>query len=389
MATRLHIAAVGTTADPDASETLTALERFSTTVLDPAVTAAGGRFVGEGAVEVPEEAAADFEAQITAGAERSLSPHGMEVEISNGDGPTTRGRWTRTLAALPLGGIGFTAVAVLRPRSAEAEAAVIEEESQPPVEPVAPADESQLPEFLPDFDPDVLTDGLTVYATDPGHVEMVQTSVERMAAYGFQLPTDKITVVFDTTREACTGGTAFAAHGGEESYVVLCHDTLPTLVHEFTHIWAGQNMAETDQQAWLDERGLQAWSSSDAEWRDAGTEHLAEIVAWGLADDFKRVMVSDGHDVDGLNDSFQYVMENLSGVGPREAWYTMTEEDQLALVGTTEDPVEEDTTLLPVETVAYEDEELIGDELGEVEDLAEEDELEPGDDDSDVDLTLD
>ena len=393
MATRLHIAAVGTTADPDASSTLTALERFSATVLDPAVNVIGGRFVGEGMIEIPDDKVEPLQADLAARAEESLSPLGIEIEISNGDGAGGSGHWRRALVALPLGGVGFAAMATIRARGGD-EALLVEEEVAI-ADPVEPAETPQENDFLlPDGEPDTLFDGLAVYATDPGHVDIVQASVERMAAYGFELPTDRITVVFDPTGESCDGNTAYAAHGADaddESYLVVCHDTMSTVIHELSHIWAGKNLTEDDHQAWVDERGLDAWSSSDADsWREAGTEHFAEIVAWGLDDDFKRVMVSGGHDVDGINDSFQYVLENLAGASPREAWYTMTEEEHLALVPSDEGPVAEDTTLLLAEPelVVYELEDLSEEPLAALDDLGDED-VSAIDPEPDADLVFD
>ncbi len=55
------------------------------------------------------------------------------------------------------------------------------------------------------------------------------------------------------------------------------------LLHELAHAWdlAG-SIADKTKDRFLELRGLVAWHAADTDWNEKGSEHAAEIIAWGL-----------------------------------------------------------------------------------------------------------
>ena len=70
--------------------------------------------------------------------------------------------------------------------------------------------------------------------------------------------------------EACTSLTAHAR---------------ATLVHELAHIWTRHHADEATRESFPELRGLEAWSGSELEWAERGSEQAAEIMMWGLMDE--------------------------------------------------------------------------------------------------------
>jgi hypothetical protein len=55
-----------------------------------------------------------------------------------------------------------------------------------------------------------------------------------------------------------------------------------TMLHELGHVWTIQQVDEATRTAFLDLRGLETWSGTGVIRDYLGTEHAAEILAWGL-----------------------------------------------------------------------------------------------------------
>lgn len=58
-----------------------------------------------------------------------------------------------------------------------------------------------------------------------------------------------------------------------------------TLLHEVAHAWVDQNVPEDRIAQFMELRGVSEWDSG--EWAQQGAEHAAEIMLWGLQDEFR------------------------------------------------------------------------------------------------------
>jgi hypothetical protein len=85
-----------------------------------------------------------------------------------------------------------------------------------------------------------------------------------------------------------------------------------TLIHELGHVWTVQHADETTRAEFLELRGLEDWNGPDLAWDERGTEHAAEILAWGLLDEpYLSARLPDDQCAE-LADAF----EVLTGVPP-------------------------------------------------------------------------
>jgi len=308
-----------------------ALSRRLVDVVEPTLDHYGAYLVEPGVVEVDEGRADALIDALRAASEPILD--GSDIRLVLGQNRSRATGRHLALAVGPLGGLGFAIYSRTSTR-ASLDASVDSGDPNDPDTPVDldPDDDTAVDEII-EFDsalepqiPSVtLYDGLEVVATSAEQIEMVTTAVDRMSFYGFDLPTNRITIRFDPSRESCDGNVAYASHGGEESLVVVCHDYLPVVVHELTHVWAATSMTDADRDLWVEQRGLDSWS--DGEWRDRGSEHLAEVVASGLADRFRPIDVTGRTDVAGTKESFAFIQEITTG-DSREWWSDMSVNEQ-------------------------------------------------------------
>jgi len=115
---------------------------------------------------------------------------------------------------------------------------------------------------------------------------------------GMDLPT--VIISFHRTKDNCRGHKGLHTVDGEGTSIIeICDwsekDSLrdawrrKTVMHELGHAWARQNLTAEQQAEFSSSRGLEGWRPEGSEWQDRGTEHAAEIVAWGLMDTTVRV----------------------------------------------------------------------------------------------------
>jgi hypothetical protein len=71
--------------------------------------------------------------------------------------------------------------------------------------------------------------------------------------------------------------------------VVMCSMDLDTMLHELAHAWAGVNLSTERMREFVVEQDLDSWNDHDDEWGRRGTEHVAETIAWALADHPRHV----------------------------------------------------------------------------------------------------
>jgi hypothetical protein len=57
------------------------------------------------------------------------------------------------------------------------------------------------------------------------------------------------------------------------------------VLHELAHAWMHRQLDDATQRAFMDQMGLEVWSSAEVPWYDRGVEQAAQVIAWGLMDE--------------------------------------------------------------------------------------------------------
>lgn len=173
--------------------------------------------------------------------------------------------------------------------------------------PVALAPAISVPEIS---DPEQETvEGVRVVSTDGGQAEFIATALDKFENAGW--PLDNLEI--RTGDEDGCGGNA-GVHSTEGGYdvVEICTETEWTLLHELGHVWSVLYLNETQRDEWLELQGLESWSE-DVEWGERGSEHVADIIAFGLRDSWYTTPTSIGsNDRDSLIEGFTW----LFGIAP-------------------------------------------------------------------------
>lgn len=139
-------------------------------------------------------------------------------------------------------------------------------------------------------------------------------AADRYAQAGLQLPAVEFTIHDDL--EGCGGDFGLHTPTAAGSRIDLCPhaqvDERWILLHELGHAWAAVNLSDEQRAAFTASRGLQSWSDPDARWNERGTEHAAEILAWGLAEKSRLPGRIADHDLASVTEAFQ----QLTGTEP-------------------------------------------------------------------------
>lgn len=149
--------------------------------------------------------------------------------------------------------------------------------------------------------------------------ELVNRAVGRFDAQGLELP--EVELVFHDDLVPCHG------HKGRfhenKSTLEMCSMDPITMLHELAHAWANGNLSERFKDDFVRSHHLASWNDHGDAWDRRGTEHVAETIAWALADDPHDVkwvetlpdgskqtthrILTLGIDVDTLLDNFKQV----------------------------------------------------------------------------------
>ncbi len=135
-----------------------------------------------------------------------------------------------------------------------------------------------------------------LYGASASAAELVEWALGRFA--DADLPIPHAGAVHIEAAQTCLEGSAWAITGGASAEIRICLDESQlgsdgsftrlgevTVLHELAHVWSAEYLSEEQKQAFLDARGLSAWWDPSVPWVAQGTEHAAEIVAWGVAED--------------------------------------------------------------------------------------------------------
>ena len=148
-----------------------------------------------------------------------------------------------------------------------------------------------------------IIDGVRVVAEDEARIESVRRAVEKFDTAGWPLTNTEVR--FDV--DACDGPVrAFHAFEHGHHVVVMCAETELTLLHELAHVWSDLYLDEAQRAEWVELRGLESWH--EGEWRDRGTEHAAEIIAFGLYDTPHVPRAIGNNDYRTVTEAFEWLM---------------------------------------------------------------------------------
>lgn len=148
---------------------------------------------------------------------------------------------------------------------------------------------------------------------------LANRAVRRFDEQGLDLP--EIDFVFHDDLLPCNGHKG-RFHGNTRTLEMCSMDPI-TMLHELAHAWASENMSERAKMDFVQSHDLNSWNDHGDVWGRRGTEHVAETIAWALADDPHHVKwVADlpdgskeithriltlGIDVDMLLDNFKHI----------------------------------------------------------------------------------
>ena len=145
--------------------------------------------------------------------------------------------------------------------------------------------------LAPGTPPQAAGTAIVIHGGDTAQVQTVKWALERYRAAGLQgMPT--LDVYLHTPREACKGylGTFQAGRidlcTGDSSEPYARKFAL----HELAHAWAKANVDIGLRERFLRLRNLAAWNDFGLPWKERGTEHAAEIIAWGLGEGVRPLL---------------------------------------------------------------------------------------------------
>lgn len=202
--------------------------------------------------------------------------------------------YARTIAAAVATTVGLVLVPAISTTN-QASASAVETAVVTSIEPLAPVST------------DEIIEGVRVVADTDEHAALVSKSLDKFAAAGFEITNTEVR--YD--EDACTGSVGFHTIEDGHHVVVLCTDSEWTLLHELGHVWSALYLDDDLRSEWLDRRGLRSWRDAE-DVMQGGTEHAAEIIAFGLYDTWHTPRSIDGNDVDTLLDDFEW----LFGMAP-------------------------------------------------------------------------
>jgi hypothetical protein len=68
-----------------------------------------------------------------------------------------------------------------------------------------------------------------------------------------------------------------------------------------------EHFAPERRDAFLELRGLAVWHDNTYRWNRQGTEHAAEIIAWGVAEETRLPGRITNHDLGSVTESFRFL----------------------------------------------------------------------------------
>lgn len=128
---------------------------------------------------------------------------------------------------------------------------------------------------------------LTIDSLPEGQELIVAWALDLFDQAGLNRPA--VRLVGHDDPEACRGRNGIAFDRGDHTEIGLCTPEVAAhvdflILHELVHAYEHQFVSDDVRGEFLELRGLEQWRGSDLAWHEAGAEHAAEILVWGLMD---------------------------------------------------------------------------------------------------------
>ena len=154
-----------------------------------------------------------------------------------------------------------------------------------------------------------------IHTDSPELMALGEWALGRFTEAGLDLPS--IDIYFHQDDQPCKGYSALHTRTDGHSLINVCSTSRTpklesTILHEIGHSWAAHNLTDHERQAFVELQGLNAWYDKDISWNDRGTEHAAEIIAWGLGETSRPPRWIPNNDPASLATAYQ----QLTGTNP-------------------------------------------------------------------------
>jgi hypothetical protein len=130
-----------------------------------------------------------------------------------------------------------------------------------------------------------LSQPLTVHGASAAEERRIDWALRRYRIAGLDgMP--NIDVALHRSDEACNGGLGLYYSGR----IDLCTKDASEpyqrkfALHEMAHAWTEANIDAEVLGRFMDLRGIAAWNDRSFDWKERGTEQVAEIITWGLGE---------------------------------------------------------------------------------------------------------
>jgi hypothetical protein len=135
-----------------------------------------------------------------------------------------------------------------------------------------------------------------LYNATDALAELLEWGLGRFHVAGLPLP--QVEAIYAETATTCLEGSAWAYTGAGSPHIRVCLDeddlmsdgslsllARITMLHELSHVWTAEHVGEEGRLAFMTDRGLSTWNEPTAAWEARASEHAAEIMSWGLAEE--------------------------------------------------------------------------------------------------------
>jgi hypothetical protein len=157
-----------------------------------------------------------------------------------------------------------------------------------------------------------------VHADSAEQRAMAEWALGRYQDAGLELP--PLVIEFAGRDLAqCDGAPGRTYLDGMTTLVKVCWNDRFILLHELAHVWASRNLPDAKHEPFLAMRAnAVSWASSEVAWAQRGSEHAANVIAWGVLEDPFPISRTYPNDPDALRDAFVFLtgMEPLHDGGP-------------------------------------------------------------------------
>jgi hypothetical protein len=81
------------------------------------------------------------------------------------------------------------------------------------------------------------------------------------------------------------------------------------ILHELSHLWLSQHVAEPVAEEFMDLSGAQSWRDPDVPWAERGVEQAADTIAWGLLGETIEILGGPMPPCELLHDGFRILTD--------------------------------------------------------------------------------